>query len=112
SSTHLVANDEEDNDPIETYQIPDGEFSSDHDKREVALHFRAAESRDTVAIHVPALQFLYAPHPDEEDGCQSLIYTPESSDNVYILGVNFFHVAWIAMYKPPTGAPYIRMARQ
>ncbi|OSD07950.1 hypothetical protein PYCCODRAFT_1463216 [Trametes coccinea BRFM310] len=99
--------------PADTYEIPAGAIKKDHDDREVTLRFTASRGQ-TVEIHVPALYFLYAPDPDCDDVFDALIYgqDEEDAEESYTFGVNFFHVAWVAMYKPVRGAPYVRMARQ
>ncbi|CDO74756.1 hypothetical protein BN946_scf185001.g4 [Trametes cinnabarina] len=94
------------------YTIAPGKVSTTRDEREVTLHFSGL-SDTLVEVHVPALYFLYAPHPHIRGKFEPLVYYDGTlSDGIF--GVNFFHASWVALYRPHTGRgpPYVRLAKQ
>ncbi|KAH9846798.1 hypothetical protein C2E23DRAFT_545607 [Lenzites betulinus] len=89
------------------YVLPRG-FNTKEDK--VVLHFRGF-GREDIAITSQAEHFLYAESPRQRGLYEGLIFE-ETAAASPILGLNWFHVNWVAMHKPKYNAPYVRVAAQ
>ncbi|KAJ2996620.1 hypothetical protein NUW54_g7219 [Trametes sanguinea] len=100
--------------PQSTYTIPFNTpgvgTTPDSDRTLVVLRFKGQGSQ-LVEVQVPALYFLYAPSPDGSGSLESLIFPrPDAAGIPHVLGVNFFHSAWVAMAKPAMRPPFVSIA--
>ncbi|KAI9001499.1 hypothetical protein BD414DRAFT_533239 [Trametes punicea] len=90
-----------------TYLVPEGK---DSEHSTVVMHFVGRKDQ-VVTVEVPARYFLYTDNPmtGKREG---LIFALTEFEKKGFLGVNFFHSAWVALYKPNADVPYVRIAAQ
>ncbi|KAI0667992.1 hypothetical protein C8Q78DRAFT_1081853 [Trametes maxima] len=74
------------------------------------MYFQGEPGSEDIKIEVPVEYFLYAAHPSRSL-YEGLVF-PRRSRSQWVLGLNWFHVNFVAMHKPQTGLPYVRLAPQ
>ncbi|KAI9001462.1 hypothetical protein BD414DRAFT_34891 [Trametes punicea] len=92
--------------PAVTYLVPserDSAYSL------VVMHFRG-RSEQIVTVEVPARYFLYVHNPTTSR-TEGLIFA-RREPREWILGANFFHSTWVALHKPNSNLPFVRIAAQ
>ncbi|KAI0648612.1 hypothetical protein C8Q79DRAFT_458958 [Trametes meyenii] len=80
-------------------------------KHKIAMYFAGEQGSPDVKIEVDTEFFLYAENPFWARVYEGLVFEEEDSEQ-YVLGLNWFHVNYVAMHKPKTDLPYVRLAPQ